>query len=200
MKIQCRDCGADILPMLAGQLDEQCLLCQLGILPPPKAWMTTVSPGERELALLHARAYWRELGQRVAKSPSGIDSLSALERQYWAVGCLSDEVDQGGFEQFFHQHAYATYVEALRGLDSMGASSGFALLSRASYISTAGADLPDDVNARRILLASNWNQPMQQRLNKLRQQFCSDRVELDALWFDFGVEHGLLSRLASLSN
>lgn len=191
MIYQCRDCGAERLDVPPSQVNLRCPLCEFGLPATREPWLTTVSAGERQVALQHAHTLRRELSERGAGSPDSAETLSAMERQFWAVGCLYEAVHDGGFERFFHRYTFDTYLEALRGLDAMGACIGFSLLGKAHRILTGCVDLPDDAEARRVILAATWNPDAQQQLDRLRQAFCSDEEDLTALWYEFGLQRGL---------
>ncbi|MYM41355.1 DMP19 family protein [Duganella qianjiadongensis] len=190
MIYQCRDCGAERRDVPPNQVNLRCLLCEFGLPATREPWLTTVSAAERQVALQHAHALRRELSERGAGSPDSVETLSDIERQFWAVGCLYEAVHDGGFELFFHRYTFNTYLEALRGLDAMGAWIGFRLLGKAHPIITGCVDLPDDAEARRVFLAAKRNPDAQQQLDRLRQAFCSDEEDLAALWYEFGLQHG----------
>lgn len=148
---------------------------------------------ERELdATDPFRIYWRKLVDLVYKSPAGLNALSERELQYWAVGCLSGEVYNGGFDQYFHNSSGSTYAAALGGLDSMGASASLLLLQKAKQIVFGFNEVPEDTTARRTLLESARDESLQQRLDALDTQFWADPDKLAELSEAFAIRHGLV--------
>ena len=191
MIYRCRDCGAEQLHVPPNQLNQRCLLCDFGVPAAREPWLMTVSVGERQLALQHARELRAELGEKGAGTSDSVEPLTAIERQFWAVGCLIEAVHESGFELFFRRYSFGIYADAIRGLDAMAACIAFSLLSKARRILTDCVDLPDDATARGVFLASNWTPEAQRQLDKLRQKFCTDAEDVEALWYEFGLLHGL---------
>lgn len=138
------------------------------------------------------RLYWRELVDRVYKSDSGVAHLSDVERQYWAVGCLSGEVYNGGFDQYFHNSSGATYSAAVDGLKAMGATKTLLLLQKAKQMIFGFADVPKESCARRTIQTSVESASLQQRLESLDKQFGEDPDELATRSETFAVNHGLV--------
>jgi hypothetical protein len=148
---------------------------------------------ERELnATDPFRIYWRELIDRVYKPSAGLTPLSGIECQYWAVGRLSDEVYNGGFEQYFHNSSGATYSAAVGGLHAMGATASLLVLQKAKQMIFGFAEVPDESKARRTILAAVESESLYQRLDELDKQFCADPDELAIRSEAFAVTHALV--------
>jgi hypothetical protein len=118
--------------------------------------------------------------------------LSNVEQQYWAVGCLSGEVYNGGFEQYFHNSSGATYPSAIDGLQAMGATTSLLLLQKAKQMIFGFAKVPEESYPRRTILAAAENFSLRNRLNELDEQFWADPDELAARSEAFAVSHRLI--------
>src|SRR5690606_5526172 len=99
--------------------------------------------------------YWRALVDRVHKVEPGFEGLSEAEKKYFAVCCLSGEVYNGGFHQFFFNSAGAYYKYVLSGLEEMGASESLQLLRKAKQVWFDFSDVPTDTRSRGLLLERN---------------------------------------------
>lgn len=151
---------------------------------------------ERELdATDPFRLYWRELVDRVYKSGTGLAHFSDVERQYWAVGCLSGEVYNGGFDQYFHNSSGATYSAAVDGLEAMGATASLLLLQQAKQMIFGFANVPEESRARRTNQAAAESNSLQQRLDELDKQFCEDPDDLATRSEKFAISRGLVRAL-----
>lgn len=118
--------------------------------------------------------------------------MSEVERQYWAVGCLSGEVYNGGFDQYFHNSSGSTYNDTLKGLEAMGALASLILLQKAKQVIFGFQAVSEDTGVRRSMLTSVGDESQQQRLNELDKQFWADPDRLAELSQDFAVRHNLL--------
>ena len=172
--------------------DGLCMPCKSGTRAQIEA-SKIAAKRERELdATDPFRIYWHKLVDLVYKSPAGLNSLSEHELQYWAVGCLSGEVYNGGFDQYFHNSSGATYRAALHGLESMGATASLLLLQKAKQVVFGFRDVPEDTSARRTLLENVQSDSMQQRLDELDKQFWADPDKLAELSDAFAISHSLV--------
>lgn len=192
MKIPCSDCGVLILQETAVRNGGCCLPCRSGTRSRIEA-SKAAAKREREFdATDPARIYWRKLVDMVFKPPGGLSSLSEVERQYWAVGCLSGEVYNGGFDQYFHNSSASTYNDALKGLEAMGALASLILLQKAKQVVFGFQAVPEDTGMRRSMLTSIDDDSHQQRLNELDKQFWAEPDKLAELSQHFAVRHNLL--------
>lgn len=192
MNIACRSCGALVLPETAERTGGLCMPCKSGTRANIEA-SKVAAKKQRELdATDPFRIYWCKLVDRVYKTPDGLNSLSDTERQYWAVGCLSGEVYNGGFDQYFHNSSGATYIAALHGLEAMGALASLLLLQKAKQAVFGFADVPEDTCTRRIMLRAAESASLQQRLDELDRQFWQDPDKLGELSEAFAIRLGLL--------
>lgn len=151
---------------------------------------------ERELDVTDPfRIYWRNLVERVHSSSTETTQLSDVEQQYWAVGCLSGEVYNGGFEQYFHNSSGATYTAAIDGLQAMDATTSLVLLQKAKQMIFGFGEVPLDSYTRRKVIAAAEGAALQQRLDQLDRQFWTDPDELAVRSEAFAVTHGLVRRI-----
>ena len=114
--------------------------------------------------------YWSALVQRAVKD-GGYDELLDVEKKYFAVCCLSGEVHNGGFQQFFCNSAGAYYRDALTGLEEMGADDCSQLLQKAKQVWFDFDDVPLEMRARRILLNKNSSPSRDSRSDELDRLF-----------------------------
>lgn len=121
-----------------------------------------------------ARIYWRALLERVHKTEAGFEGLSESEKKYFAVCCLSGEVYNGGFQQFFFNSAGAYYEYALSGLEEMEAGESVQLLKKAKQIWFDFSDVPTDTRARRLLLERNSSRSRDTRSDELDKLYWMD--------------------------
>jgi hypothetical protein len=192
MKIRCSSCPALILAETAVRTGGLCMPCKSGTRANIEA-SKVEAQRERELdATDPFRIYWRDLVARVYKSSAGLTQLSDVERQYWAVACVSGEVYNGGFSQYFHNSSGATYSAAVDGLQSMGATTSLLLLQKAKQMIFGFAEVPEESNARRTILAVAESDSLYQRLDELDKQFWSDPDELAVRSEAFAVTQGLV--------
>src|SRR5690606_14789899 len=121
-KVACSKCGVMVLVRTAMRNDGKCAPCSNGTresMEASRRW----NREERERSKTDpSHIYWRALVDRVHKVEPGFEGLSEAEKKYFAVCCLSGEVYNGGFHQFFFNSAGAYYKYVLSGLEEMGAS------------------------------------------------------------------------------
>lgn len=122
MKVPCKACVVPILETTTARNGGVCMPCKSGRRASIEVSKAS-SQRERELdAADPSRIYWRSLVARIHSDDGGIERRSDVEKQYWAVGCLAEEVHNGGFDQFFFNSSGESYEWAVTGLDSMGAA------------------------------------------------------------------------------
>ena len=138
-----------------------------------------------------ARIYWRALVERVHKSDAGFEALSEAEKKYFAVCCLSGEVYNGGFHQFFFNSAGEYYEYALSGLAEMEAGESLQLLKRAKQVWFDFSDVPTDTRTRRVLLERNASRSRDARSNELDKLYWKDPDELAIRSERYAQEHKL---------
>jgi hypothetical protein len=123
--------------------------------------------------------YWSALVRRATRD-GGYEELPDVEKKYFAVNCLSGEVHNGGFQQFFFNSAGAYYREALAGLEEMGAHDCLKLLQKAKQVWFDFADVPVETLARRVLLTKNSSPSRDSRSDELDRLFWKEAEGLTA--------------------
>lgn len=84
---------------------------------------------------------------------AGLSSLTKPERFYFGIFWLFREVNNGGFHTFFFNDADQFALDAMAGLEKIGAHKTADILCRAINVFPQG-NFPIDQEARRSLLAS----------------------------------------------
>lgn len=196
MKVPCTECGAPILEATATRTGGLCMPCKTGTRASIEASKVRAKR-ERELdATDPFRIYWRELVHRVHEAATGFEGLSEAEKQYFAVGCLSGEVYNGGFDQFFFNSSGELYQHALKGLEGMGAIKSLKLLQKAKQVMFDFADIPKSTVTRRQRLATQRNASRSSRLEQLDKLFWADPDHLSELSQAFAIQHSLVPAAA----
>lgn len=192
-KTSCSTCGAEILVETAARTGGTCVPCRNGTRAQVDAGRHWAAGRDaREASPL--RVLWMSLVRRVSDSASGFESLSEMEKLYFAVRLLEREVYNGGFEQYFFNSSGSFYEHAARGLQVVGAARSAQLLARAKDTLFGDSRVPTDTTDRRshlrtLRLDSNL-------LDSLDSQFCEDPDGLGALMGTFAKEHHLVSPMA----
>jgi hypothetical protein len=138
-----------------------------------------------------ARIYWRGLVDRVHKTEAGFEGLAEAEKKYFAVCCLSGEVYNGGFHQFFFNSAGAYYAYALSGLEEMQASESLQLLKKAKQVWFDFSDVPTDTRSRRLLLERNASRSSDARSDELDKLYWKEPDELGNRCEQYAQQHKL---------
>jgi hypothetical protein len=137
------------------------------------------------------RIYWRALVDKVHRTEAGFEGLSEAEKKYFAVCCLTGEVYNGGFHQFFFNSAGAYYAYALSGLEEMEAGESLQLLKRAKQVWFDFSDVPSDTRSRRLLLDRNASRSRDARSDELDRLFWKEPDELAIRCEQFARQHKL---------
>lgn len=192
MKIPCSTCSTLIMPDTAARTGGLCMPCKLGT----RAEIEAAKVAMKRLCELEDtdpfRLYWLELVNKVYKSDAGIAGLSNVERQYWAVNCLSGEVHNGGFDQYFYNSSGSTYSDAVDGLKAMGATTSLLLLEKAKKMIFGLADVPGETGIRRRIQVAVDSDALQRRLDQLDKKFWGDAGNLATRIENFAISHGLV--------
>ena len=189
-KIPCQECNTLILPSTAEKNEGLCMPCKNGIranLERAKEYYQQ----ERELdKTCPFRAFWRDLVVRVHNKDQGFYTLRPEGQNYYAVNCLSGEVYNGGFIQYFDNSSGEHYAFAERGLIQMGASHSLNLLHQAKQAVFGEKPVPIDRDRR---LAATDNQDLYSVLDKLDDEFYKDLDDLDAKLESYALDYGLVN-------
>lgn len=146
---------------------------------------------ERELTDPLGR-FWRDLVERVDGPTDGLSGLTEREKQYFAVCLLDGEVCNGGYDQYFFNHAGAYYTHALLGLKDMGAEQTLALLLQAKQVLFAFNDVPEETVRRRAALRKSISASQTVLLDQLASLHWKDPDDLKLRCEAFARRHKLI--------
>lgn len=140
------------------------------------------------------RALWRQLHAKVyvEKSGSGFNSLTNQEKTYWVLNCLSGEVYNGGFDQYFHNSSGSHYELTVQGLEQVEAYKSLALLQNAKRILFGNRAVPESTTERRQLLAELFPNETPDSLNALDSEYWQDPDNLPEKLESFALKNGLV--------
>jgi len=194
-KVPCSKCGVSILPATASRNDGACMPCANGIrdsLEKSRQYYRT----QRELDKTDpTRIYWPSLIKRVHHTENGYSGLTTAEKYYFSVTCLSGDVINGGFDQYFYNSASDHYQDAVAGLEEIGALASLSLLLQAKQV-VFGFDEVPAITSRRRLTSAQTSDSQKSRLDKLDRLFWADPDNLGRKLEVFLLRHGLVSHVA----
>lgn len=117
----------------------------------------------------------------------GFERLSLAEQQYFAVGLLKGEVDNGGFSQYFFNSSGAYAREALSGLKAINAEKTVEIMRDA--MATFGKDGPSrDRAARQDQLAKLFT-AQDKEFERLDKQFYASKERIYVLMLLYVADH-----------
>jgi endogenous inhibitor of DNA gyrase (YacG/DUF329 family) len=131
-KVPCAQCGKPVSTKLASKRNGLCLQCNAKRNP---------------FFVLYS-----SLIDRVWHSAAGFDGLSDAEKSYYALTLFQNEVNNGGFHQFFFNSSGNYYNLVESGLVSFDEPSTLELLHQAKQIVFPESDVPTDWETRRNLM------------------------------------------------
>jgi len=188
-KVPCKECKALILPSTAARTDGLCMACKNGIrqnIERSKEYYKK----ERQLdKTCPFRAFWRDLVSRVYDESHGFHTLTNEEKTYYAVNCLSGEVYNGGFVQYFDNSAGEHYKYAELGLIQVGATNSLRLLRKARNEVFGSDAVPTDKTLR---LAATDSDSIRKSLDQLDDEFYKDLDQLGDKLEKYAIENGLV--------
>lgn len=188
-KIPCKECSVLVLPATAERTGGLCMPCKNGTRKSMEASKEYYKK-ERELdRTCPFRAFWSDLISRVYDETKGFDSLSDEEKTYYSVNCLSGEVYNGGFVQYFDNSAGEHYKYAELGLIQIGAQATLKLLRQARAEAFGTGSVPTD---RGLRSAVTDDEQIQNALDKLDGEFYKDPDELGDKLESYAVNNGLI--------
>lgn len=108
-----------------------------------------------------------------------MEALSAPERLFYVAQVLEEEVNNGGFDQFFYNSSgnFASELEA--AFELIGAGKTAAICGKA--LAALGAELPMDCEARREWMEENQTDEMTEILGECDEAFFAYEEDLAAL-------------------
>lgn len=176
-EVACTDCGARISASVARGMKGLCIICRAK---------------RRNKGLLHM--LYASLIDRVHRSPDGFSTLSDLEKIYYTVSLLRNEINNGGFHQYFFNSSGTYYSDAKKGLIAIEAIRTLELLEEAKETLFPGIQVPLDTRARRefilIICADGSRQEM---LDELDKRFYADPDRITSRLEAFVRYHGLVA-------
>jgi len=159
-KVACVECGSLVSASFARRMKGLCVVCK------------TKQKAKNPFSLLYA-----SLIQRVHHSPGGFAALPPAEQLYYALNLFQNEVNNGGFHQFFFNESGAYYNLIEDALISLDERQLLDLLHRAKEIVLPEVAVPVDKETRRRLLPikepgaakPEWAK----KIDELDRTFCS---------------------------
>ncbi len=141
--------------------------------------------------------FYNSLIDRVRHSRGGFDLLSEPEKLYFTVMLLRNEVNDGGFHQYFINSSGSYYDYAEKGLIALGATQTLELLRKAKDILFPTISVPVDTEIRRRLVpVVEPGTPTPEWVNKadeLDRRFYADSENLTSRLKAFAREQGFVS-------
>lgn len=180
-----------ILARTAMRNDGKCVPCSNGTRESMEASRQRYREERERDKTDPACIYWHSLVERVYKTEAGFDGLAEAEKRYFAVCCLSSEVYNGGFHQFFLNSTGSYYVHAVAGLEEMEAGEFLQLLKKAKQVWFDFSDVPTDTRSRRLLLERNASRSRDARSNELDKLYWQGPDELATRCEQYARQNGL---------
>lgn len=151
-KVPCVECGKPVAATLAGKRNGLCLRC---------------SANRNPFFVLYS-----SLIARVCNSPEGFRSLSEAEQLYYALTLFQNEINNGGFHQFFFNSSGSYYEVIEGGLVTFDEPKMLELLHRAKQSLFPEIAVPVDTSARRERSSiSDPTDDLMAEVDKLDQEF-----------------------------
>ena len=168
-KVSCAECGKPVSAKLASRRDGLCLQCHAKRNP-----FFVLDVG---------------LIDRVCHASGGFDTLSDAEKIYYALTLFQNEVNNGGFDQFFFNSSGSYYDLIENGLVTFDEPQALELLHQARQIVFPETPVPVNMEIRREQMRGCA--PGQ--LNELDRRFYSTPDTLTGKLREFARERGLVS-------
>jgi hypothetical protein len=203
-KVHCNKCGKPISVESASKRNGMCLLCSVK----HAEKMLCVECGKPVLVKQAAKrnglclrcgakrnpffVLYSSLIERVFHSAAGFDGLSGAEKLYYALTLFQNEVNNGGFHQFFFNSSGAYYDLIENALVSFDEPRTLELLHQAKHIIFPEIAVPVDKKTRRDLLPASTPDLMS-KLDELDQWFYRGPDTLSPKLQAFARAKGLVS-------
>jgi uncharacterized protein DUF4375 len=118
----------------------------------------------------------------------GFESLTPSERAAFALVWLYRETNDGGLDQFFFNDSGKLALNALRGLEMVGASVTADILRRAMSVFPDGI-VPAELAARRQYLCDVLTPEQGEFLDQLTDEFFKNADTVEKLMLDYIKSH-----------
>jgi len=207
-KVPCTKCGKPISAESAGKRNGMCLFCSIKHeekVPCVECGkpVSTKQAGKRNGLCLRCSAkrnpffvLYSSLIDRVSHSSGGFGTLSDAEKLYYALTLFQNEVNNGGFHQFFFNSSGSYYDLIENGLVTFDELQTLELLSQAKAIVFPAIPVPVDTEQRRSLMPvadPSASTPVgMTKLNELDQEFYRSPDTLSTKLRAFARKEGLV--------
>jgi hypothetical protein len=171
-KVPCVECGKPVAVSLANRSKGFCLRC-----------FTKTDP---------FFVLYNSLIERVYHSVGGFDALSEAEKRYYSVTLFQNEVNNGGFHQFFFNSSGSYYELIENSLVAFNELETLDLVNRAKQVLFPEIPVPADTEARRRLMPAP-TPGLMNKLNELDERFYKSPDTLSPKLEAFAREQGLIT-------
>jgi endogenous inhibitor of DNA gyrase (YacG/DUF329 family) len=170
-KVACQECGKQVSAKLAARRNGLCLHC---------------SAKRNPFFVLYS-----SLIDRVCHSSGGFDLLSDAEKLYYALTLFQNEVNNGGFHQFFFNSSGSYYELIEDALITLDEAQTLELLRQAKRNIFPEIPVPINTAERRSTMQGSTSDLMT-KLDELDQQFYRIPDTLTPKLEDFARQRGLV--------
>jgi len=184
-QVPCGECGILIPEVTAQRTRGLCIPCKMRL--------TKSDPFQD---------FYKALAERIDRFPNGFTSLTEPEKLYFALNLFRDEVQAGGFSQYFSGSAGFYFEYAEKGAEAIGAKRLLAVLREVKEFLFPEMPVPADTEQRRRILrtprpgvtSAQWTEKM----NEFRKRFdassehLSERLKVYARQQRLVSEHDLV--------
>ena len=202
-KVPCAECGKLVSARLAGVVNGLCLSCydkhveKVECLECGKPVPASVASKRNGLCLRCSAnrnpfyVLYSSLVEQVCSSTTGFDSLSDAAKRYYALNLFQNEVNNGGFHQFFFNTSGSYHGLIENGLIDFNEPQTLELLRQAKQIVFPNIPVPVDAETRRGLMPAPTPDVMS-KLDALDQLFYGSPDTLTPKLEAFAREQGLV--------
>ena len=208
-KVPCSECGKPISADQASRRNGLCLLCSINL----EEKVACVECGKPVSARLASKrnglcmrcrakhdpffALYSSLINQVCDKAAGFESLNEAQKLYYALTLFQNEVNNGGFHQFFFNSSGSYYTLIETALVRFDEPKTFELLHQAKRIVFPESDVPVDKETRRNLMPhvepGSSRPEWANRLDELDRRFYSLPDTLTPKLKAFASERGLVA-------
>lgn len=206
-KVPCTECAKPISAAMASQRNGLCLLCSIKL----QEKVACVECGKPVAAKLATKrnglclrcsakrnpffVLYASLIDRVCNGPGGFDALSDSEKLYYALTLFQNEVNNGGFHQFFFNSSGSYYSLIETALVSFDEPTLLDLLHQAKQIVFPDMDVPEDKEKRRNVrpfIDAQSKPDLANKLDELDRRFYATPDTLTAKLQTFARDQALV--------
>lgn len=208
-KVPCTECGKLVAADIAAKRSGLCILCSVKLsekVPCVECGkpVSVKQAAKRNGLCLRCSAQrnpffvlYASLIERVCHSADGFDGLSGAERLYYTTTLFQNEVNNGGFHQFFFNNSGSYYELLEKSLRDFDEPETLELLHQAKQIIFPDTAVPAEVEKRRELMMqaelSATANDLMSRLEELDKRFYRRPNTLGAKLDGFAREKGLVA-------